>query len=102
MIACDMRDEHVDMALGVNPAQVEETIESMDEIVDDYMAHRGVPPRARMVFQQARRGSWRSKGEAARREERRDLKLEVRRLQQQVGSLKEELAETKAKAGMDT
>ena len=38
MIACDMRDEHVDMALGVNPAQVEETIESMGEIVDDYMA----------------------------------------------------------------
>ena len=55
------------MALMVNPNYVDDTVEHMEEIAEDYMALWKVPPRPRVVFQEAREWSWRALGAAARK-----------------------------------
>ena len=55
------------MALMVNPSYVDDAVEHMEEIVEDYIALWKVPPRPRVVFQEAREWSWRAPGAAARK-----------------------------------
>ena len=100
-IVCDMRDEAVDFALSVNPTVVAEVIASMSDIVADYKAHWGVPPRPNFIFKRARENQWRGKGESGRRREAEEEKAkyegeiqakdrDIEELQAEVGKLRQE------------